>query len=233
MAEHLYTEHPALYDAIQSEWDYDRDVSFVLETLDRYGIAADQMLEVGCGTGEHTCRFKRAGLDVTGIDKYDGMLDLARSKCDADFHKASLPDTSAPGMYDVVVAIRGVINHLQPDALAPTIETLADRLRNNGLLIFDNSPLPTEGNEPALDVGTTREGQYVRVAHHVPTGSGTLEWRAVTYTPTGECFVNSREMTPFDDATIGATLETSGLGFEIHEGYGTGDSRTVFVASRN
>jgi SAM-dependent methyltransferase len=231
MAEHLYTENPALYDAIQSGWDYDRDVSFVLEALDRHGVTGNRLLDVGCGTGEHTCRFKRTGLDVTGIDKYAGMLDLARSKCDAEFHKAALPDISIAETYDVIVAIRGVINHLRPDALEPAIAALADRLTIDGLLVFDNSPLPATGNEPALDVGSTDDGQYVRVAHHVPTGHRTLEWRAVTFTPTGECFVNTREMSAFVDETIAAAVEASGLGFETHDGYGPGDSRTVFVAA--
>jgi len=38
MAERVYTDYPALYDAIQSGRDYDRDASFVLDALARLGF---------------------------------------------------------------------------------------------------------------------------------------------------------------------------------------------------
>ena len=233
MAEHLYTDHPDLYDAIQSDWDYDRDVSFVLDAVERHEVDGRRLLEVGCGTGGHTCRFDRAGFDVTAVDKYAGMLEHARQKCDVDYRQEAVPSLSVGGTYDAVVAIRGVINHLRPDELESAIGALVDRIASGGILVFDNSPLPPSGNEPALDVGPTDAGQYVRVAHHAPTGAGTLEWRAVTFTPEGECFVNSREMTPFADKTIRETLDRHGLEVETHEGYGADDSRTVFVAGRD
>ncbi|MDZ7849538.1 MAG: methyltransferase domain-containing protein [Halodesulfurarchaeum sp.] len=230
MAEHLYTDHPDLYDAIQSGWDYDRDVSFVLDALERHGVDGRRLLEIGCGTGEHTCRFDSAGFEVTAVDKYEGMLDRAREKCDLNYRQDALPALSVGGKYDIVVAIRGVINHVQPDALEPAIGALASRVSNGGILVFDNAPLPPGGNEPALDVGATDAGQYVRVAHHAPAGSGTLDWRAVTFTSDGECFVNSRKMTPFADGAITEALAQHGLEVETHDGYGAGDSRTVFVA---
>ncbi len=173
------------------------------------------------------------GFEVTAVDKYWGMLDVARRKCNADYRKDALPGLTVGSEYAAIVAIRGVINHLQPKELGPSIEALATRLADEAILVFDNSPLPPDGNEPALDVGTTEQGQYARVAHHVPTDSGTLDWRAVTFTPDGECFLNSRKMTPFADETIAARLEEQGLAVNTHEGYGAGDSRTVFVASRS
>jgi SAM-dependent methyltransferase len=231
MAEHLYTDHPALYDAIQSEWDYDRDVDFVRSQIDRRGVTGRDLLEVGCGTGEHTCRFERAGFDVTAVDPFEGMLDRARSKCGADFRRDSLPDLDVDGPYEVVVAIRGVINHLQPEELGPAIEALTGVVEADGVIVFDNSNLPPEGNDPGLDVGSTDEGRYVRVAHHEPTGDGTLEWRSVTFTEDGDPVVNTREMTPFADAVIRELLAAAGVTVETHDGFGPEDTRTVFVAS--
>lgn len=230
MTEHLYTEHPDLYDAIQSEWDYDRDIAFIVDALDRHEIEGWNLLEVGCGTGEHTRRLVAEGFDVTAVDKYDGMLEAAREKCDADFRQATLPDLAIDGEYDAIVAARGVINHLDPEALPLAVEALSDRLVDGGVLIFDNSPLPAEGNEPALDVGRTERGAYVRLAHHVPRDDGRLDWRAATLTPDGERFVNSRQMTPFEDATLANALARCGFDVDVHDGYGPDDDRSVFVA---
>lgn len=155
MSERIYTQRPDRYDVFQSDWDYDRDVAFVTETLERH----------------------------------DG-----------------------------------------------------------GVVVFDNSPLPPDGNDPALDVAATERGEYARIAHHVPVEGGRLEWREVVFTPDRECHVNSREMTPFDDGTIDTALSELGFDARTCDGYGwadgygsvdgdgaadchgsTGD-RTVFVA---
>lgn len=232
MGEHLYTDHPDLYDAIQSDWDYDRDMSFVQRAMSRHGDGGSRLLEIGCGTGEHTCRFVDAGFDVTAVDKYEGMLELARTKCDADFRRAALPELPVDGSYDVVVMIRGVVNHLPPADLDPAVATISDRVAEQGILVFDNARLPASGNEPDLDVGTTEQGEYARVAHHAPVADGTLEWREVVFPPDGDCFVNRRSMTPFDDDTVATALAEAGFEVDMFDGYGPDDRRTVFVCRR-
>lgn len=230
MAERLYTDYPEVYDVIQAHWDYDRDLAFVRDALDRHGVDGRRLLELGCGTGEHTRRLVAAGFDVTAVDPYAGMLDVARSKCDADFRRAALPDLTVGGAYDAVVAIRGVVNHLAPDELAPALEAVESRLADGGVLVFDNSPLPPAGNQLALAVGTTDRGDVARLAQHVPTGDGRLDWRSLTFTPDGDWFANSRLLTPFDDDGIETALVDLGFDVETHGGYGPDDERTVFVA---
>jgi len=65
------------------------------------------LLEIGCGTGEHTRRFVDEGFEVTALDKYEGMLSIAREKCDADFRRETLPDIALDESFDVVVAMTG------------------------------------------------------------------------------------------------------------------------------
>ncbi|RLM67519.1 class I SAM-dependent methyltransferase [Halorubrum sp. Atlit-8R] len=244
MPDGLYDERPRLYDAIQSEWDYDRDVAFVRDALADRGVDPDRLLEVGCGTGEHTRRLAAGGLNVTAIDVHEGMLGVAREKCadlDGDggveFRRTGLPDPDLGGAapFDAAVAIRGVVNHLAPADLDPALAALRDRLRPGGALVFDNSPLPPEGNRPGLDVGRGADGavEYVRVAHHVATGDGRLDWRAVTFTPDGDPFVDARRMTPFADERIADALAAAGFDeVDTVDGYGPADDRSVFVAVR-
>ena len=228
--ERLYTEHPALYDAIQSEWDYDRDVEFVLERAADHGLEPRRLLEVGCGTGEHTRRFLTEGLAVTAVDRYRGTLEAARGKCDAGVLQGALPDLPVDGRFDLVVALRGVVNHLPPGVLDAAVEALAARMDDGGLVVLDNSPLPPDGNEPALDVGRTDGGRYARVARMRPREDGRLAWDSVVFAD-GDAIVNSRPMTPFDDATVAEALRRRGLDVEAHDGFGPDDERTVFVGS--
>ena len=175
--ERLYTEHPELYDAIQSEWDYDRDIGFVLERAADHGLEPRRLLEVGCGTGEHTRRFLTEGLTVTAVDRYRGMLEVARGKCDAGVLRGALPDLPVDGRFDLVVALRGVVNHLPPVVLDDALGALAARVAD------------------------------------------------------GDAVVNSRPMTPFEDATVAEAFRRRGLDVEAHDGFGPGDDRTVFVGS--
>ena len=235
MTDGLYGERPALYDAIQSDWNYDRDIAFVVDRLAERGVDGDRLLDVGCGTGEHARRFADRGVAVTAIDKHGEMLDRAREKCDGDrpgavdFREATLPDLDLDGPYDAIVAVRGVINHLPPADLAPALVALRDRLADGGLLVFDNSPLPSDGNRPGLDVGTVDGDRYARVSRHVSTEGGRLDWRSVTFTP-DEVFTDRRRMTPFSDDEVAAALEAAGFDAHTAAGYGPDDDRTVFVA---
>jgi SAM-dependent methyltransferase len=266
MSDDLYDERPRLYDAIQSEWEYDRDVDFVFDALADRGVDLDaladrgvdldaladpeRLLEVGCGTGEHTRRFAARGLDVTAVDPHEEMLAVAREKCagvehvapaggdgGVEFRRTGLPDPDLGGAdpFDAAVAVRGVVNHLPPGDLDPALAALYDRLRSGGVLVFDNSPLPPDGNRPGLDVGRDADGEieYVRVAHHVATGDGRLDWRAVTFTPDGDAFTDSRRMTPFADDRIADALAAAGFAaVDVVDGYGPDDERSVFVAVR-
>lgn len=229
MTEHLYTEYPELYDAIQSEWDYDRDVAFVREAV-RGDPSEVSVLEIGCGTGEHTRRFVDDGFDVTGVDPADDMLALAREKCrSADFRTGALPDVDIEAEFDAIVALRGVINHLPSDALDPAVGTLVNHLVDDGVLIFDNSPLPPDGNDPALDTGDTEHGRYARVAQLQSRPDDRLDWVSVTFTADGAVVPTRRPMTPFADERIAATLDAHGFAVETHDRYGPTDDRTVFV----
>lgn len=242
----LYTAYPELYDAVQSEWDYDRDVSFLLAAVERHDAAAvtggrleessTELLEVGCGTGEHTRRLAAAGFDVIGVDPHRAVLDRAREKgpeSSARFVTGGLPSLPVAETFPVVVAFRGVVSHLPPGELEPAITALATRLDDDGVLVFDASRLPPDGHDgPALDVGETPHGMYARIVQMQPRDDGRLDWNSVVVPPEGRPFVNSRPITPFDDREIVDTLRAAGLDTETHDGFGpSDDGRTVFVAT--
>lgn len=229
--EQVYTEYSARYDSIQSEWDYDRDVSFVTDLLDESDPGECRLLDVGCGTGEHTRRFVEAGFDVTAIDPNEGMVDRAREKVDATFQVTGLPGTLVTDAFDVIVAIRGVINHLPREDLDRAIADVVAHLAADGVFVFDNSPLPSDGNHPGLKVGAVEDGNYGRIVQMNPGEDGRLHWDQIVVTPDRKVLVDTRPLTPFDDIEIAAALSDHGLVFEPVDGFGPTDSRTVFVCT--
>ncbi|QSG05560.1 class I SAM-dependent DNA methyltransferase [Halapricum desulfuricans] len=228
--ERLYTDYPELYDAIQSEWDYDRDCAFVRDLLDGRDPENLRLLEIGCGTGEHTRRFAADGYDVTAMDPNEGMLSRAKEKIDIEYHAAGVPGIPVDSEFDVVVAIRGVINHLPPAELEAAIEDVAARLAPDGVFVFDNSPLSPGGNEVAIDAGEADGGRYARLVQMNPDGDR-LRWDQIVFTPDGDVCVDTRPMTPFDDLDLAVALAEHGLDVEPVDGYGPDDDRTVFVCT--
>lgn len=53
------------------------DFGIIKHIVDRYGVK--KALDAGCGTGVHTIILSKIGVDVTGLDASEEMLDLARA----------------------------------------------------------------------------------------------------------------------------------------------------------
>jgi 2-polyprenyl-3-methyl-5-hydroxy-6-metoxy-1,4-benzoquinol methylase len=60
-------------------WDIGRPQPAFLELADR-GLVRGRVLDVGCGTGEHTLMASALGLEATGIDSSPTAIDLAKRK---------------------------------------------------------------------------------------------------------------------------------------------------------
>ena len=69
----------ALYAAGTPAWDIGRPQPAFLE-LAQLGLLVGQILDVGCGTGEHALMAAALGLDVTGIDAAATAIAAARDK---------------------------------------------------------------------------------------------------------------------------------------------------------
>lgn len=236
MPDAVYDANPAVYDAINADWNYDRDCQFLRDAATRAGANPESVLEIGCGTGEHTRRLARE-YTVTAIDPAAGALDHARQKladqpeARVNFEQGGLPSLPVEGTFDLVVGIRGVINHVGPDQLPAALDELARRVASDGMVVFDNSPLPADGNEPAVDDGRDRTPPYVRVACHRPRSDDRLDWTEVIFLPDNEVIRSVRPVTPFATDRLIRALNRRFRTVETHTGYGPGDDRAVFVVA--
>ncbi len=91
-------------------------------------LRGKRLLEIGCGDGEGTLRFARAGALVTGIDISGGMVELTRKKVDdAGVGERVITiqmggeDLDFPeGHFDLVYG-HSILHHLNLDVAAPRI----------------------------------------------------------------------------------------------------------------
>lgn len=238
MTEQLYETHPEVYDALYSEMkDYDTEAEFIIEQFEaKSQNDGTRTLIVGCGTGEHAKRLVEQGFDVIGIDKHAAMIDRARHKSDATFHIGAFPDVDndVEGLFDLILIPFTVINHLDSDDLSPALHTAEELLAEGGVLIFDNGRFPTSDDDspaPGLQVLETEIGDIARLTQLQPRGDTGIRWNSIVFVQDrSEFFIDTHDLTVFDDAAIESTLHDLGFDVDTYEGYGTGDPHTVFVA---
>lgn len=76
--------------------------------LERRGLVTGKVLDVGCGTGEHTILLTSLGYDVLGIDYSPHAIDHARANAeakgiDARFEVADATKLTADAIYDTII----------------------------------------------------------------------------------------------------------------------------------
>ncbi|MBC8229873.1 class I SAM-dependent methyltransferase [bacterium] len=68
------------YDVMHQHRNYCQECNFVNQLIHRYCPGTTQVLDIGCGTGEHAVRMAQRGYTVTAIDTSQDMIALAQEK---------------------------------------------------------------------------------------------------------------------------------------------------------
>ena len=158
----MYARSADLYDLIYNRLkDYAAEARWLAGLLAELAPAAQKLLDVACGTGEHA-RWLAAehGLRVDGIDLDAALVELAAAKNPGgDFRRADMTDFDLGRRYDVVTCLFGSIAYAcTPDALAGAARCLVRHLDPRGLLLC----------EPFLAPGALADGRVT--ARAVETG---------------------------------------------------------------
>ena len=99
-------------------------------------LAPRSVLDAGCGTGRVAVELARRGVDVTGVDLYPSMLDVARSKRpDLSWILGDLAQVDPGRTFDVVVLAGNVMIFLTPGTEAAVVANLARHLEPGGSLV--------------------------------------------------------------------------------------------------
>ncbi|MFT9849897.1 class I SAM-dependent methyltransferase [Aneurinibacillus sp. REN35] len=108
-------------------------------------LRGKRVLEIGVGTGNLTERLLLQGWDVCGVDPSPDMREIARHKLPRftveDGHFLSIPE--AMGQLDGIVSTYA-LHHLTDEQKARAIRQLAERLRDNGIIVFADTAYADE-----------------------------------------------------------------------------------------
>jgi SAM-dependent methyltransferase len=162
MAEGLSTAGPGRA-APPEPWSHNLHYHRVI--VDAVPLGCERALDVGCGTGALTRRLKRLVPQVTGIDRDEQSIEIARAHPGAAgiryLHADFLTATLGPASVDLVTSIAS-LHHM--DARA-ALRRMADLLRPGGVLAV---------------VGLARATSPAELAAEIPAVTGTQLHKAAS-----------------------------------------------------
>jgi SAM-dependent methyltransferase len=123
-------------DAAPPPWDIGRPQPAFLRLADR-GLLSGQLLDAGCGTGEHVLLAAAHGADATGVDISPRAIERARAKAaerglPARFEVGDVLRLGQLGMTFDTVIDSGVFHVFDDDDRARYVTSLASALRPGG-----------------------------------------------------------------------------------------------------
>jgi SAM-dependent methyltransferase len=138
---HDYANH---YDYFYKDKNYQSECDLIENCFLRYGKSkVHTILDVGCGTGNHSIPLTDRGYQVIGVDISSEMLKIAREKIKPDaaspvFIEGDTRTLCLNKKFDAALMMFAVLGYqYKNDDLLASLHVIRDHLSENGLFIFD------------------------------------------------------------------------------------------------
>ena len=197
-------------------------------------MAADTVLDVGCGTGELLRLARQAGHTgrLCGVDPANPMLQVARKRTDIEWVLGEAADGGWDWEFDLVVMTGHVFQVILEDqVIRTTLAAIRSALVEHGRFVFDTrNPLVRDWESWMPDVVwefASPDGAVVRKWHEIEAVEGDLVTYSTTFTsPAWDGPVVIRSSQRFHDAdTVSSFL--SGARLAIEEQFGHWDRQPL------
>jgi 2-polyprenyl-3-methyl-5-hydroxy-6-metoxy-1,4-benzoquinol methylase len=138
---HLFYEY---YDTLYADKNYKEETDYLFSIAELYLTKPpEKILEIGCGTGNHTLEIAKHGLPVTAIDIDHSMAEIAKIKIKkTGLNYVKVEQTEIEKLkdkgFDIALAMFNVITYIQDlKSLLSFFIGIHQRLDKDGLFIFD------------------------------------------------------------------------------------------------
>lgn len=126
------------YDSLMDPQFYEDYYQFIINHC-----VFDEVLELGCGTGNIAIRLAKANKKVFATDLSTDMLDVAKQKAMAEnvnllLQRVNMSDFSTSYEVDLILCLCDSINYLlEPQDVLKTFQNVYKSLKEDGTFIFD------------------------------------------------------------------------------------------------
>lgn len=128
------------YDLLYKDKDYQQEADAVFEKLTSYSYSIHNVLELGCGSGNHAFWFTRKGWEITGIELSEKMVECAKTKGIKDFNPivGDISCFTLEKKYDAAISLFHVISYLNTnESVLNCFQCVNRHLNTNGIFLFD------------------------------------------------------------------------------------------------
>lgn len=138
-----YSRLAEIYDYVMRHVDYVHWADYIQSIFSRCRVTPRTILELACGTGSLAEILCQRGYDVTGVDRSEAMIAVARRKAAhygdrLSFMPGDMTDPPVRTRFDAILCMYDSINYLLDlDAVRCMLEQTRSRLTPDGLMIFD------------------------------------------------------------------------------------------------
>lgn len=142
-----FNHYSEYYDLLYQDKDYYQEVRYLLKLLTEFRPECQTILELGCGTGLHGSLLSQEGMNVTGVEVSEKMLEAAklRSYATGAISNSSFSaihgdarSVRIPHKFDAVISVFHVASYqISNEDIQAMFETASIHLKQNGIFIFD------------------------------------------------------------------------------------------------
>lgn len=134
----LYSELAEYYYEIEKPGrKFLQEIKFLDSIYKKHRIRS--VLDLGCGTGEHTHALQTLGYDTLGVDSSENMINYAKKRFpESKFEIGNMQTFTKPQPVDSIFSIFGTFNYLiKEDEIATCLDSIRKNLKSSGILVLE------------------------------------------------------------------------------------------------
>lgn len=170
------SQYSNAYDDLYRDKDYHQECELIDGLLRKYGDGSIQnVLDLGCGTGNHALPLAEKGYCIVGVDRSHEMLLAAQKKAKSrsidgnlKFHEGDIRNLQLEQLFDASLMMFAVLGYqLENSEVLAALRSARRNLRPGGILIFDvwyGPAVLNEGPSDRLKTIGTEKGRILRMA---------------------------------------------------------------------
>lgn len=140
MATNFNNKYSRYYDLLYNDKDYATEAEYISSVIKDLLPNAENIIELGCGTGNHAVLLCKDKFKVTGLERSEEMVLLAKEKCINDFTPivADIENYTIDQTFDVAISLFHVISYLTlNESLISCFKSTHNHLKDDGIFLFD------------------------------------------------------------------------------------------------
>ena len=168
-------DYSNVYNSLYTDKNYAAECDLIERLFERHAQGSvRKILDLGCGTGNHSVLMSQRGYEVMGIERSDHMLAVAQGRIPVDagnrlrFRSGDIRDVQLGETFDAALILFAVLGYqIENSDVLGTLRTARRHLEPGGLLVFDVWYGPAVLRERPSDrakVIPTQDGKILRLA---------------------------------------------------------------------